>query len=175
MSFRYWKYELPGGTTFYLTVRPDSYPEETAAWVAAAKPQVRFSFTDGLVGFDGVEHHWYPWIPGKHLRPEFVYAALELMHHMMSSGTKTFWLHCDSSSMRAPTFFGLFLMTRFPDDVKTICDAVAAHSPRDNCSRPDDYASTSLLRDLGIRELVEAWRRGGPNAAYVEIMRLKGE
>ena len=170
MSFRWWRYTLPSKSAVFLTVRPDAYRASAAAWVGKAGPSVRFSFTDDLVEFPGMEHHWYPWIPLKNLPVELVWGFLCTFSAIESKGPTRLWLHCDSSSMRAPTFFGLYLLARWPNQAKEICDRCETNAPATLLSRPDEYAALSIQQDPGVSDLVKAWNEGGMSAAHRKIL-----
>ncbi len=147
-------------------------------------PSVRFCFTDDLVrmktlgSYGAIPWHWFPWVPGKDIPIENVFAFISTFKNLdeVTGLNKSFWLHCDSSSMRAPTYFGLALHALFPNEMMSLCKEMAtsenswefAHE-----SRADKYAKISLERDPGVKELIAAWQSGGEAAAYEYYMRDK--
>ena len=78
------------------------------------------------------------------------------------------WMHCDSSSMRAPTFFGLYLSAVYPEQAKRICDQVDLGDFEWH-SRPDEYAKVSMERDPGVKALIDGWASTGVGAAYQSL------
>jgi len=174
---RWSKYILPCGSEVYLTQRPDvADPVTIGEFVREKKPDIRFCFTDDIVPnkfpYGGVPWHWFPWVPGKTIPIENVFAFICMMKYHLER-ENCFWLHCDSSSMRAPTYFGLFIHAIWPDymdtvvgslDVKNVSLEYAQHST------PDQYSGYSLQRDPGIKGLIEAWQKGGEKEAYLFYM-----
>lgn len=190
-DMRYSKYILPNGREVYLTQRPDSStPESVAQFLVETKPIVRFQFTDNMIRYPFVGRmdmkeaallppaHWYPWVPGKNIPIESVFAFICLMDTYVNQGTTGgIWLHCDSSTMRAPTFFGLYLYALY--DAETVLDICEKMTVSDNFdlkyaqySRADRYAKTSIRKDPGVRELVFSWRSGGVQKAYEQYMKV---
>jgi len=171
---RWTKYVLTNGRECYLTQRPDSAkPSSVQEFIAEKKPIVRFQYTDDMVERPPNDPpvHWYPWAPCLNIPLECVYASCTLLDHYVNSKEPgSIWLHCDSSTMRAPTFFGLYLVTHFP--VKTmlkICHN-AEYSENSfefaNRSRADKYLRYSLRRDPGVKELVQAFQKEGNAGAH---------
>lgn len=173
-KYPYIKYELPNGVTFLLTPRPDAYtPLAVKNFIKTWNPKVRFQFTDDQPNCEGdVPMHWYPWIPGKRLPTELVYAAVSLIDkYAQSHGV--IWMHCDSSSMRAPTFFGHWLRaTQSPETGDYLVQDAKWTDGRQQSS-PVQYSEISLKMDPGMKELIEAWQGGGEKAAYNYIMKVK--
>jgi hypothetical protein len=114
--------------------------------------------------------HWYCWIPGIEPAIETIWTALVLMHRFDKSEDKRpMWMHCDFSSMRAPTFFGLYLNAAYPDKVKEICDPLReAEKELGNrmFGHPDVYAYTEMERNPTSKVLIERWQEGGPDKAH---------
>ena len=174
-TFGFVPYVLPNGTKIYLTARPDAYnPKSVAEFVDRFKPKVRFQFTDDPVDYQhGPRMHWYPWRPLRRLPVELVYPVLSLMSRYRNQ-RKTMWLHCDSSSQRAPTFLGLFLHAFYPDQMQEICRTEWQYRAG-YTSCPIDYAQTSFKLDPEIRQMIRAWQIGGEKAAYGLIHRQAGK
>jgi hypothetical protein len=137
------------------------------------EPKVRFQLTDDHIDWGGPRFHWYPWIPGRSLPIELVYPAMVLLFHYVQS-PGAIWMHCDSSSMRAPTFFGLFLHIAYPGRLDEICEP--AWWTRDKEYRrhsdPRYYSDVSMKKDPGIKEMVDIWVKDGAKAAHTYITRL---
>lgn len=174
---------LPTGRKIYLTQRPDR-AKYVSVWnfISEKKPSIRFCFTDDIVtDFDGaVPFLWYPWIPGEHIPTENIFAFFCLMDYYenISLPDKSFWLHCDSSTMRAPTFLGLYLYAKWSDKAEEICKKVTANNDNElemrlKHSIPTEYAQTSMKLDPGVKELIEAWQKGGEKEAYLHLMNRK--
>ena len=113
------EYVIPQLGIFLLTSRPYSYEEKYVdEFVAKHKPGVRFQMTDDKmrrVIAKEIPFHWYSWFPCRNLPVEVAFNCISLLNHYVeihkhSGRVPHIWLHCDSSSMRAPTFFGLYLM-----------------------------------------------------------------
>lgn len=171
---RWTKYVLPNGREVYLTQRPDSAePDSVQEFIRDKKPIVRMQYTD-----DPVERppndppvHWYPWVPCGNIPVECVFASNVLLDQFANSPQEgSLWLHCDSSSMRAPTFFGLYLVSYYP--VKTMLKICHKAEYSENSwefaskSRSDKYLRYSLRSDPGIKELVKAFQKGGYHGGY---------
>lgn len=176
-DFRYFQYDLPNGNRVFLTNRPDvCKKEQVMSFIETWNPDVRFMFTDDSGPFDAVPvnipTHWIPWVPGWDLRLENIFVFLSLMNHYNQTQC-TIWLHCDSSSMRAPTFFGLYLEAVYPTEVSEIVKPLKDYEKEINQRRwghPDEYAQTSFDLDSDTKELIMAWRNGGEKAAHTWIM-----
>jgi hypothetical protein len=179
---RWFEYVLPNGRKVFLTNRPDRIDDGSVeTFILRERPIVRFMFTDDLVEPppNGPVWHWHPWVPGKGLPQEHVFAFLcEMMRYNEASDiAQAIWLHCDSSTMRAPTFFGCFLFAVYGEDkAKEIVSRVRYSPDRDLkmplYESPIDYAQTSMNRDPGIRELISAWNIGGEREAYTQYMKI---
>src|ERR1035438_6314888 len=84
-------------------------------------------------------------------------------------------MHCDSSTMRAPTNFGCFLFANYDRaTVEKIVAEVEYSSDREPGMKlyenPIEYAETSFGMDPGIHRLVKAWRKGGQAAGHTQYM-----
>lgn len=174
-TFPFVPYYLPNGTKVYLTARPDAYhPKGVAEFVDGFKPKVRFQFTDDPVDYHhGPRMHWYPWRPLHRLPVELIFPVISLMSRYRNQ-RKTMWLHCDSSSMRAPTFFGLFLHAIYPEQAVEIAKSEWHYKARDH-SCPMEYARTCFQMDPEVRQMIRAWQIGGEKAAYGLIHRSIGK
>lgn len=172
-NFPYIRYELPNGVTFLLTPRPDAYtPLGVDIFIAKFNPKVRFQFTDDIPDYKATTPvHWYPWIPGKQLPTELVWAAVNLIDQYAKT-PGVIWMHCDSSSMRAPTFFGHWLRATQTPETAEYLVADAAWTDGRQQSSPIQYSETSLKMDPGMKELITAWQTGGSKAAYEQIMKV---
>ena len=174
---RYSRYNLPNGRAVYLTQRPDR-ASGVRGFIDKTNPGVRFCFTDDLVKsphvkpWSKIQWHWLPWVAGANIPVENVFAFISMFNHYNEelSLDQSIWLHCDSSSMRAPTYFGLALMALFPMCDESICEAMTVSENFDydyaQHSRADKYADISLERDPGIDKLVKAWQDGGEELAH---------
>lgn len=176
----YWsKYVLPSGREVYLTQRPEYVKDGSLKnFESHKKPLIRFCFCDDFVIPTSTPWHWLSWVPGKSIPLENVFSFISMMGYYDAFHiSRPIWLHCDFSSMRAPTFFGLYLNAIYPDKVKEICEAMTVSGNYDaeyaEHSRADKYAATSLRMDSGVKELIEAWKKGGEKAAHEYYMRLK--
>lgn len=172
--FPYIKYELSNGVTFLLTPRPDAYtPLSVKAFVETWNPKVRFQFTDDIPDYEStIPVHWYPWIPGKRLPTELVYAAVMLIAKEASTHG-VIWMHCDSSSMRAPTFFGHYLAAYHTPETAAYLVFDGKWTDGRQQSSPVEYSNTSMKLDPGMKDLILAWQGGGEKAAYDQIMKVK--
>ncbi len=176
-TLRWSKYILPKGRKVYLTQRPDvAEVNSVGQFVLAKRPAVRFCFTDDIVPSHfthaGIPWHWFPWVPGRNIPLENVFAFISSMdfYNKNRLSERSIWLHCDSSSMRAPTYFGLYLHAIYPDKVTEICEAMTTSEGFDleyaTYSRADTYADRSLGTDPGVQDLIKAWNKGGEKAAH---------
>jgi hypothetical protein len=178
---RWSKYTLPNGREVCLTQRPDFVDVASLGkFLRRSKPIVRFCFCDDMVVFpegiatDAVAYHWYPWFPSKNLPLECVFPFVTLMDRYVKSAEEgIIWLHCDSSSMRAPTYFGLYLATHFPDQLVEICEKMTVFPTEDydyaQHSRADKYLKISLDRDPGMADFVKWWEKD-PTLAWQYCM-----
>jgi hypothetical protein len=183
IHLRWFKYTLPSGRLVILTNRPDrvSNPSEVSAFINEHNPACRVYFCDDIVDpvwASKVPSHWYPWVPGRSLPAEHVYAALTVIDEYIGKTTdnRAIWLHCDSSTMRAPTFFGHWLRAHYADNVVEKIVAGVEYDPRREpglplYENPIEYAQFSRDRDPRVADLVEAYRSGGNEAAYKVYMR----
>ena len=179
MKFRWTKYTLPNGREVFLTNRPDVIEDNSLSeWLEKEEPLVRFSFTDDFVEPPKFSPpwHWLPWVPGKDIVLENVFAFICMMdRYQKKAYAGPIWLHCDSSTMRAPTYFGLFLKAIYPDKAKEICDNFVSSSDVNGMmghyARPDAYADISFNSDPGISDLIKVWSQDGEKAAYKIYMK----
>lgn len=173
-------YSVSPQSKIVLTSRPDSYEtHRVQKFITEFNPIVRFQFTDDRLRVPqakAVPYHWYSWFPGRRVPLEIAYNVISLLNTYMSSDLivhKTLWFHCDSSTMRAPTFFGLYLMCYH----KEVMDNIIADSTyNDNYKRkscPKLYAETSMNLDPGMRELIENWQEGGEDQAHNFLANLR--
>jgi hypothetical protein len=173
INFRYDRYILPNGRRVFLSNRPDVVIEsQVLEFIKKETPVVRYQFTDNWVDFNyGPPKEWFLWVPGKNPTIESVYSFLHSMNNFDSKEglDKSIWLHCDSSSMRAPTFFGLYLSTYYPNEMKSIVDAAM---PLKNMSRPDEYVETEFKLDKEVKTLVELLKKSEADA-YKFLVRRK--
>jgi hypothetical protein len=177
-KIRYSKYTLPNGRNVFLTQRPDSVEDQDSVYqfIVLNDVAMRFQYTDDLVDFpEVVPSKWFPWFLDQGLRIESVYAStvtLQLFNKILPI-EKSLWLHCDSSSMRAPTYFGLFLHCVYPDKVEEVTKTLEVSDNFDYNyalhSTPDKYAGYSLKKDEGVKELVE-WYQKDEKYAYRFLM-----
>jgi hypothetical protein len=175
-DFPYIKYDLPNGVTVLLTPRPDAYdPNKVSDFVWTWNPKVRFQFTDDLVKWEHdtvvVPFHWYPWMPGRRIPTELVWGAVSLIRQH-ASGHGVIWMHCDSSSMRAPTFFGHFLNSKYNKDMVEMIVSQGKWTDGRHHSSPIEYAETSMKLDPGVRELITVWKDKGEAFAHAEVMKV---
>jgi len=179
-DLRWSKYVLPSGRSVFLTQRPDrATPQSVSRFEFTHVPIIRFSFCDDYVEpSHKTPWHWLPWVTGKNIPLENVFAFISMMKRYDEEHVRhnSIWLHCDSSSMRAPTFFGLFLQALYPKDaVNKIVDNMTVNEGRDlkyakySCAKK--YSDTSIELDPGVKELIEAWQKGGEDAAYKYYMK----
>ena len=169
-DLRWSKYILPNGRECYLTQRPDSAnPFSVKKFIDEKKPIVRFQFTDDFVDFSmsSPPMHWYPWVPHKTIPLECVFPFVSLMdRYALSNQEGSIWLHCDSSSMRAPTYFGIYVFSNY--NAKIAIKIARAMTVSENSrleyashSRIDKYIRISLRLDPHIKEFINAWKKHG--------------
>ena len=177
-DIRWSRYTLPNDMEIYLTQRPDRADHESVTeFITEVEPAVRFCFTDDPVDYQMYSPfcHWYPWPVNKVIPLESVYAVISLLLKYTDDdsterlGLNTIWMHCDSSSMRAPTFLGLFLHAIYPDEIESICDKMDVSRGGDlayaknSCAMT--YSQISMARDPGVKGLIEAWKQS-PETAH---------
>lgn len=174
-EIRWSEYTLPNNRKVYLTQRPDR-AAVVGQFVRRKRPIVRFCFTDDLVvpkcPYAYITWHWFPWVPRKQIVVENVFAYISSMNYYNTSyhESKPVWLHCDSSTMRAPTYFGLYLYAVYPDEIQEICDGMTVNPGGDlnfakhSCAKL--YADISLKEDSGVKDLIKSWQIGGEERAY---------
>lgn len=185
-KLRWHNYTLPNGRKVYLTVRPDEYcdKDEVARFIREKNPIMRFQYTDDWITppKDGPDWLWFNWIPNGEPTLESVFASTSSLYHINEETEdigRSLWLHCDSSSMRAPTYFGLFLHAVYPDKVDEISETYDAyptdidHYEYKKNSMPNRYAKITLesKKCLEIKKHIEAWKSGGEAAAYEHYMK----
>lgn len=193
MGIRWMKYTLPNGREVYLTQRPDRVDDQTVDdFIAQKNPSVRFCFCDDYVEppIYGPPWHWLVWVPGRKLPIENVFSFMSMMkrYDERTFISRPIWLHCDSSSMRAPTFFGCWLRANFkPEAVRDIVSKVEfyperyePHHPRSRNGTflfedPIWYSNQSFKLDPGIKSLVRCWKMGGEKLAYTFYMKFRSE
>lgn len=174
ITFRWTKYTLPNGREVFLTNRPDVIEDNSLnEWLECWNPVVRFCFTDDYVipPANGPGWHWLPWVPGKAIPIENVYAYICMMDRYQKADPGPIWLHCDSSTMRAPTYFGLFLHAIYPEKVQDIIATRQTSKATQHHSCPISYSETSFVKDPGVKELIELWSKDGEKAAYKLYMK----
>lgn len=180
ISLRQYQYTLPNGRKVFLTNRPDSVQEldSIERFLQQHTPGVRFMFTDDLVvpPAGGPPWHWFPWVPCKNPPLENIFAFICQMDHFdrTTPTRQAAWLHCDSSTMRAPTYFGMYLHALFPGQVETIQSTVQINEGSyDHVSDITQYSAVEFKRQPKSLELIQAWNRGGVKAAYEVYMRVE--
>ena len=153
-------YRLPNRHKIYLTSRPDSYAKEGESFsssfylLTGDYPKLRLYFTDDLILDKAptvTPSIWVPWFVDEDKRESdnptlsSIATAVSLIK---SYECDTLWLHCDSSTMRAPTFFGLFLHTFYPDETDAILATRTTNMPENHhWSSPKGYAQINIDRD----------------------------
>lgn len=173
-EMRWTTYVLPNGRKVYLTQRPDSADKDSVQrFIDEKRPIVRFQFTDDMVERppNDPPMHWYPWVPSKNIPIECVFAYVSLMYDYVNSSLEgSIWLHCDSSTMRAPTFFGIYLITHYHAKVMLKICHKAEYSEQSfefaSKSRSDKYLRYALRKDPGVKELVQAFQKDGKKGGY---------
>lgn len=170
------RYTLPNGNKIYLTSRPDGYAKEgysfssTFYLATGDHPHARIYFTDDLI-LDTVPtttpSTWVPWFVDEDKRESdnptlsSIATAVSLIksydcHSTIYGGRNIIWLHCDSSSMRAPTYFGLFLNAFYPDQINLIMSTLETNMSDDyQRSSPKRYAQIDLDRDPKVRVVLD--------------------
>lgn len=175
---RWSRYILPNGRKIFLTQRPDrlTYSMEAIEFIEREKVGIRFQYTDDWVDFpDIVPSKWFVWVPGKEPTIESVYSSIITLqkYNELLPIEQSFWMHCDSSSMRAPTYFGLFLHATYKEKVVEISDTINVFPEKDfeyaSHSRPDLYAGYTLGRNKEISDLIK-WFQKGEKYAYYYLM-----
>lgn len=172
-NLRVYQYYLPSGRSVYLTNRPDRVnPLQLREFVANCDPLVRLQFTDDWVDYKGsTPWQWYLWIPVKGPTLESVLSCLQSMRDWLSRGD--IWMHCDSSSMRAPTFLGLYLYVFHPDQFKAIADDVDVWRENDIASSPYEYAKTEFQLNPETKQMLDKWRFEGIESARRYLFELR--
>ena len=172
-------FTLPTGRKVFMTNRYDCCePELVEQFVKENDVGIRFMFTDDyLEPWPNVEWHWYPWIPTNDLPFEGFWAFLQTCSRWdlnpSNSIAKSMWFHCDSSTMRAPTFLGLYLRAVYGDDAaKDIIPIPEQASHFEDCfmGNPLNYSMNELDGNKRLKQLVEAWQKGGEIEAYEIFM-----
>lgn len=168
-NFSHIKFQTPTNNV-YFTSRPDVYEKESVLqFIETEKPDIRIQLTDDMLEWiPDLPFHWHTWIPGKNIPIEQVWNVLNLLHYYRE---KTVWMHCDSSTMRAPTFFGLYLLAFHKDQAMEISEKAKWSDERYNPT-PLRYAQTSINLDPGIKELIENWQISTKDA-YIFLMRYQ--
>lgn len=178
-TFSIYKYILPNGRKIFLTNRPDRCDlKQVRQFVKKEKPMVRFQFTDDWVDYKGgPPWHWYIWAIYGSPTLESVFAFIQLMDwYNKKKSKRSIWLHCDSSSMRTPTFFGLYLSVFYPDKIEKISKNVISNYEKDHVSSPYEYVNTELKQSLKMKEMIRIWKIEGLEAVneYVIDMAKEG-
>lgn len=167
-------YKLPSGCMVFLTSRPDIYVESGALSgtfneifgnETFFKPTIRLSFTDDFIkGSFGERHVWIPWfVANEELRSSeptmsSIATAITLMR-TYESLKSCLWLHCDSSSMRSPTYFGLYLRCFYPNEITEIMASTKTNMPDNyHWSSPAEYAQIAIDRNPKIMVLLQQIR-----------------
>lgn len=177
-EMRWTKYTLPNGRVCYLTQRPDSADANSVQeFIKDKKPIVRFQFTDDMVDRppNDPNFHWYPWSPCKNISIDCIFSFITLMNDYVNSKEEgSIWLHCDSSTMRAPTFFGLYLVCYLPVRIMMKlcmkCEYSETSWQYASISRADRYLRHSLVRDPEVKEFVQACQKDRVNGAHTYYM-----
>lgn len=175
--FTHRKFRFPNGSATILTSRPDSYDEdEVYKFIDEFRPIVRFQMTDDRMKKEraiNIPYHWLTWFPGRKLPVEVAYLCISLLNSYIKTPGSVLWLHCDSSTMRAPTFLGLYLMCYHKDTLEDIINQSKSSSSYRNKSCPKYYAETSIVLDPGIKELILNWQEGGEEQAHNYLANLR--
>jgi hypothetical protein len=172
MTKRQWPwscYTLCTGNKVYLTSRPDRYLDKDSQTTRTLfydefhdTPDIRIYFTDDLI--EGPEYNvWVPWFvdddkrEGDNPTLSSIATAVSLIKQYDVRGFRSsIWLHCDSSAMRAPTFFGLFLHAFYPDQTDEILKTRTTNmSENYHWSSPKEYAKIDLERDPKVQVVLD--------------------
>lgn len=177
-DLRWTKYTLPDKRCVYLTQRPDRASETSIAdFIEEKDPKMRFCFTDDYVAPPNyVPWHWLPWLPGNDIPIENVFAFISMMSRIKGN----VWLHCDSSTMRAPTYFGLYLYTlHLEHTVQEIVNKKETSPGFDkvyaefSCAKK--YADICFELQPEIKSLIATWQGHGELAAHMVLMDYRRE
>jgi hypothetical protein len=178
-KLRWTKYVLPNGREVYLTQRPDSAESKSVDnFEKEKKPLVRFCYCDDFVTPTKTPWHWLPWVPHEAVPLHNAFASIKSIdyYNKTADPKRPLWLHCDSSLQRAPTFFGLFLRAVYPNEEKSIVEAmtVCENSSFEfaSYSRVDKYADISFQTDPHMKSFIESWKKGGESEAHNFYMNL---
>lgn len=88
---------------------------------------------------------WFPWDEGKACSPEIFYSVIHTLTMWQKfRKMKTFYIHCDAGTHRAPTVFGAWLLGRYGR--KEAAEIVAGHElvRREHLSDPLAYIGYHL-------------------------------
>lgn len=176
-DIRWTKYELRDGRDVYLTQRPDrANLKSVFEFIEDKDPSVRFCFTDDYVNFTSTvtPWQWLPWLPQTDIPIENVFAFIA----MMTRARGNVWLHCDSSTMRAPTYFGLYLYAHHTEsEVQQIVDGKTTSPGFDkvyaefSCAKK--YADICFSMQPEIKSLIATWQGYGEVAAHEVLMKYR--
>ena len=161
------RYTLPNGVKVYLTSRPDRYISRDNTYtrlfghLTGQKPTIRLYFTDDAIpGFLGEKAFWVPWFMDSDKREDdnptlsSIATATSILK-TYDAGKSVLWLHCDSSSCRAPTYFGLYLHAYYPKEIDSILLTRETNMKPDYIwSCPKEYAQIDLDRDPRVEVLL---------------------
>lgn len=143
------RYKMPGGNLIYLTVRPDVC-DQRDVFNFAANMDKRIYFCCEPIDFPATTPNlWIPWFineghkDGSGPAKAAIATALSEIRKW-DQPRKILWLHCDSSSMRAPTFFGLYLKAFYPDQIDEILASRESNEPNRIWGDPKDYQETEF-------------------------------
>lgn len=116
------------------------------------------------------KHQWSPWNEDGKPTPECIFCAVKtLAEWIITLKLKRIYIHCDAGTHRAPTIFGLFLLSYFPDSAREICDGFLPVNRTSHAINPSDpltYAKTYidelkwlevLLPSMAKKESVDSW------------------
>lgn len=114
------------------------------------------SVTDRLIDYPlNYTVRWFPWDETYDLNCKILFPSLVTLHRwIIDHEVESVYIHCDAGTHRAPTTFGMFLLTYFPDEAGKI---VEGHKliRRNVLSDPIEYAKRYLEENENLQKFVD--------------------
>lgn len=129
--------------TYMVGSRANAYP-----W-----PRELFNSIDGWISVtdtpqwfrEKTDFMWFPWDEGKACPPEVFYSVIHTLTMWQKfRKMKTFYIHCDAGTHRAPTVFGAYLLGRYgiKEALKIVNEATLVN--REWLANPIEYIQSHL-------------------------------
>lgn len=149
-NLRYSEYRV-GTTIVYVGNRPNSrgttkdFFDSIDGWI---------NLSDRFIPLPkGVSTLWSPWNEAGDPSPETVFATIKTLNYWINNlKFKKIYIHCDAGTHRAPSIFGLYLLT-YESEYQKIAESHVEYN-KEYWSNPLEYANAKIARIGYLKDLL---------------------